>query len=84
MDSNGVSLASSSGFDAAMLTGGSPSYEARVQRFKAELQNNSISMDNLRMLAFHGIPDRDGLRAVTWKVNVLFACLTACVAQLDA
>ena len=43
--------------------------EARVSRFKQELLASRINLDELRRLAFQGIPDKDGLRAMTWKVR---------------
>lgn len=43
--------------------------EARVSRFKQELLASRINLDELRRLAFQGIPDKDGLRAMTWKVG---------------
>lgn len=42
--------------------------EARVSQFKQELLASRINLDELRRLAYQGIPDRDGLRAMTWKV----------------
>lgn len=47
--------------------------EARVSRFKQELLASRINLPELRRLAFQGIPDRDGLRAITWKVRQLCA-----------
>lgn len=44
--------------------------EARISRFKQELLASRINLDELRRLAFQGIPDKDGLRAMTWKVRV--------------
>lgn len=38
-------------------------------RFKQELLASRINLDELRRLAFQGIPDKDGLRAMTWKVE---------------
>lgn len=43
--------------------------EARVSRFKQELLASRMDMDALRSLAFYGVPDKDGLRAITWKVS---------------
>jgi len=43
--------------------------EARISRFKQELLASRINLDELRRLAFQGIPDKDGLRAMTWKVG---------------
>jgi hypothetical protein len=48
--------------------------EARISRFKQELLASRINVDELRRLAFQGIPDKDGLRAMTWKVCVLLCC----------
>eukprot|EP00775_Hariotina_reticulata_P013965 gene13965-14079_t len=42
--------------------------EARVSRFKQELLASRINLHELRRLAFQGIPDKDGLRAMTWKL----------------
>jgi hypothetical protein len=44
--------------------------EARISRFKQELLASRINLDELRRLAFQGIPDKDGLRAMTWKVRL--------------
>ena len=40
----------------------------RVQRFRQELVGSCINLHALAGLAFYGIPDRDNLRAVVWKV----------------
>lgn len=48
---------------------GSAALDERVARFKAELLASRIDLPRLRALAFSGIPDRDGLRAITWKVR---------------
>ncbi|KIY92764.1 hypothetical protein MNEG_15198, partial [Monoraphidium neglectum] len=48
--------------------GGAAATDERVSRFKAELLASRIDLPRLRALAFGGIPDRDGLRAITWKV----------------
>ncbi|GAX82972.1 hypothetical protein CEUSTIGMA_g10399.t1 [Chlamydomonas eustigma] len=40
----------------------------RLQRFKQELSGSCINLHALRRLAFHGVPDRDNLRAVVWKL----------------
>jgi hypothetical protein len=50
--------------------------EARVSRFKQELLASRIDMVALRSLAFHGVPDKDGLRAITWKVTPFSAVTT--------
>lgn len=42
--------------------------EARVSKFKQELLASRINLEELRRLAFQGIPDKDGLRAMTYKV----------------
>ncbi len=42
---------------------------ARVLRFKQELMGSCINIHALKRLAFHGIPDSKGLRAVVWKVD---------------
>ena len=43
--------------------------EARISRFKQELLASRINLVALRRLAYQGVPDKDGLRAVTWKVR---------------
>ena len=50
-------------------SGSSPSHRARLRCFEQELAASPISMKQLRRLAFHGIPEKDGLRATTWKVH---------------
>lgn len=45
--------------------------ELRVSQFKQELLASRINLDDLRRLAYQGIPDRDGLRAMTWKVRAV-------------
>lgn len=45
-------------------------FDARVQQFQRELQaSGDMDMANVRALAFDGVPDRDGLRAIVWKVR---------------
>ncbi len=51
----------------------SPAVEARVQRFKQELAASRINIHALKRLAFHGVPDRDGLRITVWKVRAAHA-----------
>lgn len=46
------------------------SVEVRVARFQTELRGSRINLDNLKRLAFHGIPDKGNLRAVVWKVRL--------------
>ena len=42
---------------------------AQVEQFRRELkQGGRIDLVNLRAFAFHGIPDKGGLRATAWKV----------------
>lgn len=48
--------------------GGSPTYEARVIRFRQELKSNTINLADVRALAFEGVPDKGGLRPLVWKV----------------
>jgi hypothetical protein len=43
--------------------------EARVQRFRLELNASCINVHALKRLAMSGVPDKEGLRAVTWKVG---------------
>lgn len=49
-------------------SGSSPSHRGRLRRFEDELAANHINIKQLRRLAFHGIPEKEGLRATTWKV----------------
>ncbi|KAL6760277.1 RabGAP/TBC protein [Haematococcus lacustris] len=44
------------------------STEARVQRFKQELQASHINIHSLKRLAMLGIPEHANLRATVWKV----------------
>ena len=47
-------------------------FNDRVQQFRWELQSKgAIDMTNVKALAFDGVPDRDGLRAIVWKVGHL-------------
>ena len=78
-----MNLATSIGDDSGPLGAtGSPSHEARVKRFQEELRKNSISMTNLQKLAYHGIPDREGLRAVVWKVGRDVFDMLDCVTRM--
>lgn len=43
--------------------------EERMRAFKKLLLSPRIDLRGLRALAFGGVPERDGLRAVTWKVR---------------
>ena len=44
-------------------------HDSRLQQFKQELgRRGTIDMRNVRALAFDGVPDGEGLRAVIWKV----------------
>jgi hypothetical protein len=43
------------------------------------LGTKTVDMRQLRRLAFHGIPDRDGMRATAWKVRTCLACMHACI-----
>lgn len=46
-------------------------FNKRLLHFQAELlAGGSIDMANVRALAFDGVPDRDGLRAIIWKVHM--------------
>jgi hypothetical protein len=45
------------------------SVDARVAKFKHELLSETIDLKEVKRMAFHGIPDKDGLRAITWKVR---------------
>jgi hypothetical protein len=45
------------------------SVDARVAKFKHELLSETIDLKEIKRMAFHGIPDKDGLRAITWKVR---------------
>lgn len=55
--------------NSATTHSGSPSYEARVIRFRQELKSNTINLTDVRTLAFEGIPDKGGLRPLVWKVG---------------
>lgn len=47
-----------------------------MRRFEEELAAGHINVKQLRRLAFHGIPEKEGLRATIWKVlNILPASL---------
>ncbi|KAK9818717.1 hypothetical protein WJX74_002076 [Apatococcus lobatus] len=46
----------------------SPAFESRVRTFKSTLQASSIDLQELKYLTNSGIPDRDGLRAIVWKI----------------
>jgi hypothetical protein len=43
--------------------------ESRVSRLKQQLLASRIDLHELRRLSMQGIPDKDGLRAITWKVG---------------
>lgn len=45
-----------------------------MNRFRQELNASCINLDGLKRLAFNGIPDRDNLRAVVWKVGAWEPC----------
>lgn len=47
--------------------------ELRIHRFKQELQASHINVEQLKRLAFHGVPDTQNLRATVWKVT--FTCI---------
>ena len=49
--------------------GAGGTYEARIRRFRGDLGSARVDLSNLRRMAVHGIPDRDGLRAVAWKAR---------------
>lgn len=48
--------------------GDSPSHRNRLRRFEDVLRARKVDVRQLRRLAFHGIPDKDGMRATAWKV----------------
>lgn len=51
----------------------------QVEQYRQELRRGGpIDMANLKAFAFHGIPDKGGLRATAWKVRFLFAFQRAC------
>jgi hypothetical protein len=52
---------------------GASSVAERVYRFKQELNASHINLHGLKRLAIHGIPDKDNLRAVVWKVSLALA-----------
>lgn len=55
------------GSAAGALRGGV--FDDRVRQFQREVQGGgAMDMRNVRALAFDGVPDRDGLRAIVWKV----------------
>lgn len=43
-------------------------YNTRLQEFCDLLKKQDIDMDNFRKLCFNGIPDEQGLRALSWKL----------------
>ncbi|XP_060809655.1 TBC1 domain family member 13 [Amyelois transitella] len=43
-------------------------HKARIKAFEEILDQDVIDMDQLRKLAFNGIPDEKGLRSLTWKI----------------
>jgi hypothetical protein len=43
-------------------------YRARLKEFDDILQQDVIVLENLRKLAFHGIPDDQGRRALCWRL----------------
>lgn len=46
-------------------------FNKRLLQFQAELlAGGSVDMANVRALAFDGVPERDGLRAIIWKVHI--------------
>ncbi|KAK9835253.1 hypothetical protein WJX84_005521 [Apatococcus fuscideae] len=47
---------------------GSPAFEVRVRRFKSILEAPTVDVGALKRLTHTGIPDRDGLRALAWKI----------------
>ncbi|KAK9915756.1 hypothetical protein WJX75_003726 [Coccomyxa subellipsoidea] len=49
-------------------SGDSPSHRSRERRFAEVLGTKTVDRRQLRRLAFHGIPDRDGMRATAWKL----------------
>lgn len=69
---DGILMKRTFDYDAPSTSSGqedvSPSYSARIQRFKSELEAGNINMENLKRFSFSGIPDKDGMRAITWKV----------------
>ncbi|EIE25999.1 RabGAP/TBC protein [Coccomyxa subellipsoidea C-169] len=50
------------------VSGDSPSHRNRLRRFTDVLGTKKIDLRQLRRLAFHGIPDKDGMRATAWKL----------------
>lgn len=50
-----------------------------MEQFREELrQGGRIDMHNLRAFAFHGIPDKGGLRSTAWKVRSGLATNCTC------
>ena len=60
--------------------GAGGTYEARIRRFREDLTSALVDLGNLRRMAVHGIPDRDGLRAVAWKARSGLEIARACLA----
>ncbi|CAK0773869.1 hypothetical protein CVIRNUC_004110 [Coccomyxa viridis] len=57
-----------SGHHQQASSGSSPSHRLRQRRFEEELAAGNINLKQLRRMAFHGIPEKEGLRAATWKI----------------
>lgn len=50
-----------------------PGFSERAAAFRAELSADVIDLKRLRALAYGGVPDEKGLRAVVWKVGTCLA-----------
>ncbi|GIL51493.1 hypothetical protein Vafri_7469 [Volvox africanus] len=61
---------------AASLSSSVQTLEARIGRFKLELRGSRINLDNLKRLAYNGIPDSGNLRATVWKLLLSYLPLT--------
>lgn len=51
----------------------SPAFEVRVRKFKTTLQASNVNLEELKRLTNSGIPDKDGIRALAWKVVLSMA-----------
>lgn len=54
----------------------SVAYESRASLFRQTVESNKISIQELRSLAYDGVPDEKGLRATVWKVSTCSWCLS--------
>jgi hypothetical protein len=54
--------------------GGADSEASRIARFKQELGASCINLHALKRHAFRGVPEKDNLRVVVWKVSARMEC----------